>query len=116
MNQYQEQFSSMNKMSVSKLPSHQLLLDIRCDSHLYLHSKNEKCIFNKYGQCIKGYRYFCPHCNFGLGGMFSSCHNTNCVIPDNESFTSICDDNKCVSIFDLIMKNDSNKNINNKNI
>ena len=56
--------------------------------------KNEKCVFNQYGQCIKGFRYFCAYCNYGVGGMFSSCQNSNCDIPkydcsfDKIDFTS----------------------------
>ena len=59
------------------------LNDIFNDPHLYLHSKDEKCVYNQYGQCIKGFRYFCAYCNYGLGGMFSSCYNDKCDIPKN---------------------------------
>ena len=51
-----------------KIPS---LFDVLDDSHLYLHPKNEKCVFNQYGQCIKGFRYFCAYCNYGVGGIYS---------------------------------------------
>lgn len=61
------------------------LFDMLDDSHLYLHPKNEKCVFNQYGQCIKGFRYFCAYCNYGIGGMFSSCQNSNCDIPKYDS-------------------------------
>lgn len=61
-----------------KLPS---LSGMLTEPHLYLHPSSEKCVFNEYGQCIKGFRYFCAYCNYGIGGMFSSCHNTKCDIP-----------------------------------
>lgn len=57
------------------------LFDMLNDSHLYLHPKNEKCVFNQYGQCIKGFRYFCAYCNYGVGGIYSLCHNSKCDIP-----------------------------------
>lgn len=93
-----EQSASMNqsasmKQSVSvngdnkdkKPPS---LFDILDDSHLYLHPKSEKCVFNEYGQCIKGFRYFCAYCNYGVGGLFSSCGNCKCDIPKYDTFKS----------------------------
>jgi hypothetical protein len=52
------------------------------ETHLYLHSKSEKCVFNEYGQCIKGFRYFCSYCNYGLGGMFSLCNNIHCNLSN----------------------------------
>jgi len=77
MNQSELMDQSKNKMD--KIPP--LLFDMLDDSHLYLHPKSEKCVFNQYGQCIKGFRYFCAYCNYGVGGMFSSCQNSKCDIP-----------------------------------
>ena len=74
----------------SKLESHWYdipppsLHEMLNEQHLYLHSKDEKCVYNQYGQCIKGFRYFCAYCNYGLGGMFSSCYNNKCDVPKNE--------------------------------
>jgi hypothetical protein len=48
------------------------------ETHIYFHPIMQKCVFNKYGQCIKGYRYFCPYCDYGIGGMFSLCLNKDC--------------------------------------
>ena len=70
---------NQSKNKEGKIPSfHDDMLD---NSHLYFHPKSEKCVFNQYSQCIKGFRYFCAYCNYGLGGMFSSCQNSNCYIP-----------------------------------
>lgn len=55
--------------------------DMMNASHLYIHEKKDKCVFNEHGQCIKGFRYFCSYCGFGLGGMFSKCGNKNCLMP-----------------------------------
>lgn len=74
MNQSKTMLQSENKMDKT-LPS---LFDILDNSHLYIHPKSVKCVFNEYGQCIKSFRYFCAYCNYGLGGMFSSCHNSKC--------------------------------------
>lgn len=30
--------------------------------------------------CKYGHRYWCPHCNYGVPGMFSKCTNDKCVI------------------------------------
>ena len=69
----------------SQLPSTPppCLFEMMNEPHLYLHSKEEKCIYNQHGQCIKGFRYFCAYCNYGLGGMFSTCQNNKCDIPKN---------------------------------
>lgn len=77
MNQSEPMEQSKNK--IDKIPPS--LFDMLDDSHLYLHPKNEKCVFNQYGQCIKGFRYFCAYCNYGVCGMFSSCQNSKCDIP-----------------------------------
>lgn len=79
--------SSIGSDSQPELPP--LLIDMLNVSHLYLHSKNEKCVFNQYGQCVKGFRYFCPYCNYGIGGMFSNCPNSKCDIPKNDNLISI---------------------------
>ena len=70
------------KNKLLNLPS---LMDEKQNAkHIYLHSKSEKCVYNMYDQCVKGYRYFCPYCNYGVGGMLSSCTNVHCV--KNEIF------------------------------
>jgi hypothetical protein len=43
--------------------------------HEYLH--NGDCIFNEYGQCKKGWRYFCS-CGYGIEGYYSQCKSKNC--------------------------------------
>lgn len=67
--------------SIIKIKETTSLYDMHNTSHLYFHPKSEKCVFNEYGQCIKGFRYFCAYCNYGLGGIYSSCHNSKCDIP-----------------------------------
>lgn len=71
-----------------------LIYDMLNETHLYLHSKGEKCSYNKYGQCIKGFRYFCAYCNYGIGGMFSLCQNNKCDIPKYDNSFYIKDKNK----------------------
>ena len=44
--------------------------------HVYHH--NGDCHLNQYGQCIYGYKYFCPHCHIGISGMYSNCMNNTC--------------------------------------
>lgn len=73
------QSNIINKDLKDKMPPS--FFDLLDDAHLYFHSKNEKCVFNQYGQCIKSFRYFCVYCNYGLSGMFSSCQNIKCDIP-----------------------------------
>jgi hypothetical protein len=55
-------------------------LSVEPQEHVYNHSG--KCEMNKYGQCKNGYRYFCPHCDYGLGGMFSKCLNKSCSMNE----------------------------------
>ena len=89
------------------------------ESHLYLHSKSEKCVFNEHGQCIKGFRYFCAYCNYGLGGIYSSCYNPNCCNSDDNMYEKVYDDNdidnNVCHINDVYHINaGSNEKINNK--
>jgi hypothetical protein len=81
-----KQYQENNEDIKCKMPPS--LSDMLNDSHLYLHPKNEKCVFNEYGQCIKGFRYFCAYCNCGLNGIYSSCHNKKCDIPKFDSLTT----------------------------
>ena len=87
MNQSEHMNQSENKKDKMSSFNH----DMVYASHLYLHPKSENCVFNQYGQCIKGFRYFCAYCNFGLGGMYSSCHNSNCHIPKYDNSFDIND-------------------------
>lgn len=77
--EYMKQCQEMNEDIKYKTPP--TLSDMLNEIHLYLHPKSEKCVFNEYGQCIKGFRYFCPYCNYGLNGIYSSCHNIKCDVP-----------------------------------
>lgn len=86
------------------------MMEMYTDSHLYFHSKEEKCVYNEFGQCVKSYRYFCPHCNFGIGGMFSDCLNKNCVVSDDDKMDFIVDSNLDTDLDlnnDLGLDNDS---------
>jgi hypothetical protein len=72
--------NKQNKQNIKILPVLNSIHKINDDNtHLYYHPKTEKCVFNKHGQCIKGFRYFCPDCDYGMGGMFSSCLNIDCL-------------------------------------
>ena len=55
-------------------------LPVENQDHIYNHTG--KCEMNTHGQCKYGYRYFCPHCDYGLGGMFSKCLNKSCTISE----------------------------------
>jgi hypothetical protein len=43
--------------------------------HEYIH--NGDCIMNEYGQCKKGWRYFCC-CGYGIEGYYSQCQVKKC--------------------------------------
>lgn len=43
--------------------------------HEYIHNGN--CIMNEYGQCKKGWRYFCC-CGYGIEGYYSQCQVKKC--------------------------------------
>jgi hypothetical protein len=43
--------------------------------HEYTH--NGDCILNEYGQCKKGWRYFCS-CGYGIEGYYSQCQVKKC--------------------------------------
>lgn len=73
-------------MNTNKQQNMSKLYDNINIAHIYVHPVNEKCVFNNYGQCIKGFRYFCPYCNFGISGMFSYCQNPYCNIPKNNFY------------------------------
>ena len=83
-----EKIESMNEDIKDKPPKSLSLPDMLNDSHIYLHPKSDKCVFNEYGQCIKGFRYFCAYCNYGVGGMFTSCYNSKCYIPKCDTLKS----------------------------
>ena len=48
-------------------------------THLYQHNTNIRCKYNKFGQCIHSFRYFCS-CGYGTGGMLSLCQNIKCSL------------------------------------
>ena len=87
MNKPMNQCQEMKENIENNIPPS--LFYILTGSHLYLHQKTEKCVFNEYGQCIKGFRYFCVNCNYGIGGMFSPCQNRNCYIPKVDNLVNI---------------------------
>jgi len=49
--------------------------------HCYAHpGMGPGCSFNRHGQCVLGYRYFCPGCGYGVAGMFSRCGSAACSL------------------------------------
>jgi hypothetical protein len=43
--------------------------------HEYFH--NGECVFNKYGQCTKGWKYFCC-CEYGIESYYTQCNVKTC--------------------------------------
>lgn len=43
--------------------------------HEYFH--NGECVFNKYGQCTKGWKYFCC-CEYGIESYYTECNVKTC--------------------------------------
>ena len=44
---------------------------------IYLHTG--QCILNKHKQCIKGFKYKCMNCNYGLESMYDKCEFNECL-------------------------------------
>lgn len=50
--------------------------NIKHKTHEYFHYG--PCMFNEYGQCKKGWRYFCS-CGYGIGSYYDECKTKKCV-------------------------------------
>jgi hypothetical protein len=49
--------------------------EINIKIHEYYH--NGECVFNKYGQCTKGWKYFCC-CEYGIESYYTQCNVKTC--------------------------------------
>ena len=44
---------------------------------IYFHT--DQCVLNKHKQCIKGFKYKCSNCDYGLESIYDKCYNNQCV-------------------------------------